>query len=225
MAVPGLTARARRELAARIRGSRARKQEAWLTVTRPRSSESVGRLAIRTRRPETLVTCAPRSTKPREAPDPFPSSSSDRSGAIEPAARRLRVGPVTPAVTDSPDAPRLLLFGRRVLDEPGDTDVAWALTSVDAHAAIRPWRRDQIRKEMNCPAPDAGKGPWESTDRRPSAACSRQASASCRDAGGWMPWARRHGTRCGEPVTEVPEQVEDLERDVAPGPSPDHPRP
>lgn len=49
--VPGLTARARRELAARIRRSRARKQEAWLTVTPPRSSESVGRLTIRTRWP------------------------------------------------------------------------------------------------------------------------------------------------------------------------------
>jgi hypothetical protein len=50
--VPGLTARARRELAARIRGFRARKQEVWLTVTPPRSTESVGRLTIRTRRPE-----------------------------------------------------------------------------------------------------------------------------------------------------------------------------
>jgi hypothetical protein len=68
----------------------------------------------------TLVTCARRSTQPREAPDPFPSSSPDRSGAIE-------------------------LGGRRA------------------------WRR------------------------RPPRA--------------WIPW-----TRCGQPMTEVPEEVEDLER-------------
>ena len=38
---------------------------------------------------ETLVTCARRSTQPREAPDPFLSSSPDRSGAIELGADEL----------------------------------------------------------------------------------------------------------------------------------------
>jgi hypothetical protein len=42
----------RRELAASIRGFRAREQEVWLTVTPARSSESLGRLTIRTERPE-----------------------------------------------------------------------------------------------------------------------------------------------------------------------------
>jgi hypothetical protein len=50
--MPGLGSSERRELAASIRGFRARKQEVWLTVPPARSAESVGRLAIRTQRPE-----------------------------------------------------------------------------------------------------------------------------------------------------------------------------
>jgi hypothetical protein len=149
------------------------------------------------------------------------------SGEMDPATGRARtrsITPVTLAVADSPDAPHLLEFVRRILDELGETDVPCDLASVDEHAAIRLWLPDEIGKEIQLSRRMLEWALVESTARRTvrsvlQTGISILRSRRALDAMGEAPYQCRvdgttsadpQCTQCGQPMTEVSGEVEDF---------------
>ena len=160
------------------------------------------------------------------------------TGEMDPNTGRARARSITsvvPAASASKDASetsRLLPFVRGVLDELGESEVACEVTSVEEHAAIRLWLPDEIGKEIHLSRRMLEWALVDGAARRTirsvlqtgiSILRSRRAlhelretKYQCRIDG--TASADSHCTRCGQPMTEVPGEVDDLRRRHGMGP-------
>jgi hypothetical protein len=156
-------------------------------------------------------------------------------GEMDPATGRARAAAITsiaPAIATFPDVPRLLRFVRSVVDELGESEVACEVMSVDENAAIRLWLTDEIGKDIQLSRRMLEWGLVDRRARRTIRSVLQTAIGILRSRRGLH--AMRHaayqcrvdGTagpdpqcgRCGQPMTEVPGEVEDLKRRHRPSP-------